>query len=70
MSDRQKGTVRWFNAEEGFGSIDTETGENLYVHYSSIQKDGFQNLYEGEAVTFLVEQKDNRRQACDVRPVP
>ena len=48
------GTVKWFNAEKGFGFITAENGEDVFAHFSQIQKDGFKSLEEGEAVSFDV----------------
>lgn len=48
------GTVKWFNADKGFGFITTEAGNDVFAHYSQIQKDGFKTLEEGQAVTFDV----------------
>ncbi|MBS5037775.1 MAG: cold-shock protein [Fusobacterium sp.] len=48
-----KGTVKWFNAEKGFGFITSEEGKDLFVHFSEIQKDGFKTLEEGEKVTVV-----------------
>ena len=48
------GTVKWFNAEKGFGFITMENGEDVFAHFSQIQKDGFKSLEEGEAVSFDV----------------
>lgn len=49
-----KGTVKWFNAEKGFGFITTEEGNDVFAHYSQIQKDGFKSLEEGQEVEFDV----------------
>ena len=50
------GTVKWFNAEKGYGFItNADNGEDVFVHYSSIQTDGFKTLQEGQAVTFDTE---------------
>lgn len=49
-----KGTVKWFNAEKGFGFITTEEGNDVFAHFSQIQKDGFKTLEEGQQVEFNV----------------
>ncbi len=48
------GTVKWFNADKGFGFITTESGTDVFAHYSQIQKEGFKSLDEGQAVSFEV----------------
>ncbi|NPE20898.1 MULTISPECIES: cold shock domain-containing protein [unclassified Fusibacter] len=48
------GTVKWFNAEKGFGFITSEDGNDVFAHYSQIKKDGYKTLEEGEKVTFDV----------------
>ena len=52
MSDRQTGTVKWFNESKGYGFIQREQGDDLFVHYSSISGDGFKTLHEGQEVDF------------------
>ena len=49
-----KGTVKWFNASKGFGFIEQEDGEDIFVHYSAIQTDGYKSLDEGASVGFEV----------------
>ena len=66
MSTREKGTVKWFNEEKGFGFITRESGPDLFVHFSSIQGDGFKTLPEGQAVTFIVTQGQKGPQAEQV----
>ncbi len=61
-----KGTVKWFNEKKGFGFIQQEDGEDLFVHYSSIDMDGFKNLVEGDEVTFDIEATDRGFQAKNV----
>ena len=60
------GTVKWFNAEKGFGFITSEEGKDLFVHFSEIQKDGFKTLEEGEQVTFDVKEGQKGPQAANV----
>lgn len=64
------GTVKWFNATKGYGFISPdEEGEDLFVHQSEIQMDGFRELIEGQRVEFSVTQGQKGRQASTVRPV-
>jgi CspA family cold shock protein len=60
------GTVKWFNSEKGYGFITTDEGQDLFVHYSQIQKEGFKSLDEGEAVSFDVVDGDKGPQAANV----
>ena len=62
----ENGTVKWFNAEKGFGVISREDGSDVFVHFSAIQGDGFKTLEEGQAVTFDVEESDRGPQAANV----
>ncbi|NWA34707.1 MULTISPECIES: cold-shock protein [unclassified Pseudomonas] len=66
---RATGTVKWFNTEKGFGFIKQEGGEDLFVHFSAIQSDGFKTLEEGQAVEFEVVQGPKGLQAEKVRLV-
>jgi CspA family cold shock protein len=61
------GTVRWFNAEKGFGFIAPESGEDVFVHFSAIQSDGYRSLAEGQAVEFDVTPGPKGAQAANVR---
>lgn len=61
-----KGTVKWFNAEKGFGFIKGENGEDVFVHFSSIVGDGYKSLEEGQLVEFEVVQGDRGPQAENV----
>jgi CspA family cold shock protein len=62
----QKGTVKWFNDSKGFGFITPEEGEDVFVHHTSIQADGFKSLSEGDQVEFEVEQGDKGLKASSV----
>jgi cold shock protein len=62
-----QGTVKWFNAEKGFGFIAVDGGQDVFVHYSAIQMDGYKSLDEGQRVTFEVVQGEKGPQADAVR---
>ncbi|MBA2477361.1 MAG: cold-shock protein [Actinomycetota bacterium] len=64
-----EGTVKWFNAEKGYGFIAVDGGDDLFVHYSAIQTDGFKTLDEGQRVEFEFSQGPKGPQADTVRPV-
>ena len=67
MSDRVTGTVKWFNANKGFGFLSKDDGEDVFVHYSSIRDNGaYRTLEEGQKVEFSVEQGPKGAQAQDV----
>jgi len=66
MSERIKGTVKWFNGTKGYGFIEREDGPDVFVHYSAIQGDGYRNLQEGQQVEFAVEQGAKGPQASNV----
>ncbi len=61
------GTVKWFNEKKGYGFITTEDGQDLFVHYSSIDMPGFKILTEGDNVSFEVEESDRGPQAKNVK---
>ncbi|RFU64659.1 cold-shock protein [Peribacillus saganii] len=63
----EQGTVKWFNAEKGFGFIERENGDDVFVHFSAIQSEGFKSLDEGQKVTFNVEQGARGPQATNVQ---
>jgi CspA family cold shock protein len=69
MSERETGTVKWFNGGKGYGFISREGGEDVFVHYSSIEGSGFRNLEEGQTVEFNVEQGQKGLQATNVSVV-
>ncbi|KIL45277.1 cold-shock protein [Jeotgalibacillus soli] len=63
----EHGKVKWFNGEKGFGFIEREGGEDVFVHFSSIQSEGYKTLEEGENVTFELEQGQRGPQATNVQ---
>ena len=69
MEERVKGTVKWFNPEKGFGFIEPESGEDVFVHFSSIVTDGFKTLEKGQKVEFEIIQGERGLQANNVRLV-
>jgi CspA family cold shock protein len=62
-----QGKVKWFNSEKGFGFIEREGGEDVFVHFSAIQMDGYKSLDEGQAVEFDIVKGDRGAQAANVR---
>lgn len=62
------GTVKWFRNEKGYGFITGEDGQDVFVHFSAIQMDGFKTLEEGQKVTFEVTQGPKGLQASNVKP--
>lgn len=66
MSERVIGTVKWFNGSKGYGFISREDGEDVFVHYSAIQNEGFRTLEEGQRVEFTIERGQKGLQATSV----
>ncbi len=66
MSERVLGTVKWFNSSKGYGFIEREDGDDVFVHFSAIQTEGFRTLKEGQQVEFSVEQGPKGLQAANV----
>jgi CspA family cold shock protein len=64
-----QGTVKWFNSEKGYGFIAREGGEDVFVHFSAIQGDGYKTLTEGERVEFDVAPGRKGEEAQNVRPI-
>ena len=67
MSERQTGTVKWFNDAKGFGFISRENGEDVFVHFRAIAGTGFKSLQEGQKVSFKVVQGQKGLQADEVQ---
>ncbi|MBQ6482615.1 MAG: cold shock domain-containing protein [Anaerolineaceae bacterium] len=66
MSETVKGTVKWFNESKGYGFLSQPEGEDIFVHYTSIQGNGFRTLKEGQEVEFNVERGPKGLQASNV----
>lgn len=63
----EQGKVKWFNSEKGFGFIEREEGDDVFVHFSAIEGDGYKSLDEGQEVTFDIENGQRGPQATNVR---
>ena len=68
MADRETGVVKWFNSSKGFGFIERDNGNDVFVHYSAISGDGYRSLEEGQRVEFTVVEGQKGPQAQDVIP--
>jgi len=66
MSEKEQGTVKWFNGAKGYGFIERDSGEDVFVHFSAILADGYRSLDEGQRVEFVVTQGDKGPQATEV----
>ena len=67
MSNREVGTVKWFDTKKGYGFITRESGKDVFVHHSAIIAEGFRNLIEGEEVEFIVVEGEKGPAASEVR---
>jgi len=67
VTERETGTVKWFNGAKGYGFISREAGEDVFVHFSAIEGEGFRSLREDQRVEFAVEQGPKGLQAVRVR---
>ncbi len=69
MSERKTGTVKWFSDQKGFGFLEQEGGNDVFVHHSAIMSEGFRTLAEGDRVEFTIEQGQKGPAAADVRKI-
>jgi CspA family cold shock protein len=69
MTERIVGTVKWFNAAKGYGFIGRDGGEDVFVHFSAIQQDGYRRLDKGQKVEFSIEEGPKGLQAASVVPI-
>lgn len=69
MADRESGTVKWFNNAKGYGFIEREDGQDVFVHYRSIQGEGYRKLADGQRVEYRVVEGEKGLQAEEVSPV-
>jgi CspA family cold shock protein len=69
VSEKETGTVKWFNDAKGYGFISRDSGDDVFVHHTSIMMDGFKSLSEEQRVEFSVEQGNKGLQAVDVTPL-
>ncbi|MGD8378954.1 MAG: cold-shock protein [Gammaproteobacteria bacterium] len=70
MSDREMGTVKWFDSAKGYGFIAREQGEDVFVHYRAIRGEGYRTLHDGQQVEFEITQGQKGLQANDVTVLP
>lgn len=66
VNEVENGVVKWFNAEKGYGFIQLEEGNDVFVHYSAIQEEGFKSLEEGQEVSFEIVEGERGPQASNV----
>ena len=66
MSDRKTGTVKWFDTKKGYGFIELEGSEDIFVHFSAITEEGYKSLRDGQAVEFDIEKDDSGERAKNV----
>jgi CspA family cold shock protein len=69
MADRERGTVKWFSNQKGYGFIARESGEDVFVHFSAIEGEGYKTLNQGDQVEFSVQQGNKGLSAVEVARV-
>jgi CspA family cold shock protein len=70
LRNMQNGKVKWFNNEKGYGFIEVEGGDDVFVHFSAIQGEGFRTLEEGQEVSFEIVEGNRGSQAANVTKLP
>ena len=68
-NERESGVVKWFNDKKGFGFITRDSGNDVFVHHSSITAEGFRSLAEGDRVEFAIKEEQKGQAAVDVRKI-
>jgi len=66
MSDKKTGTVKWFDSKKGYGFIEVEGSDDIFVHFSAIQEEGYKSLKDGQKVQFEVQKDDQGERAQNV----
>ena len=69
MSDKKTGIVKWFDSKKGYGFIEVEGGDDIFVHFSEIQEEGYKSLKDGEKVEFEIQKDDQGERAKSVTKV-
>ena len=69
MSDKKTGTVKWFDSKKGYGFIEVEGGDDVFVHFSEIKEEGYKSLKDGEKVEFEIQKDDQGERAKNVTKV-
>lgn len=69
MAEKEKGKVKWFNNSKGYGFIERTSGDDIFLHYSSIKIDGYRTVKEGQEVEFIVTNGEKGLQADEVVPL-
>ena len=67
MSDKKTGTVKWFDAKKGYGFIEVEGNDDIFVHFSAIEEEGYKALKDGQKVEFEIQKDDQGERAQNVR---
>ena len=67
MSDKKTGTVKWFDSKKGYGFIEVEGSDDIFVHFSAIQQEGYKSLKDGQKVEFEIQKDDQGERAQNVK---